>query len=128
MPPWLRDTDFAGILVTTNKQFLADVPLADIPVEARDVCLRWVIGGVFYLIEFRVGESEPEGDFDFEIPGVRGGTLRTRYEGQLEGVTPEAKQLAHLAREKRGVSMHKWLDEVVREAACRDLQQDARED
>jgi SAM-dependent methyltransferase len=124
MPPWLRDTEFCRILTTTNKQFLAEVPLAAMPVEARDVCLRWVIGGVFYLIDFRVGEGEPKGDFDFEIPGPRGGTLRTRYLGQLEAVTPETKRLAERAREKRGVSMHKWLDDVVRQAALRDIGQD----
>jgi ubiquinone/menaquinone biosynthesis C-methylase UbiE len=117
MPPWLRHTEFAGILSTTNKQFLADVPLGHMPVEAREVCLRWVIGGVFYLIDFKVGEGEPTAEFDFDIPGPRGGTYRTRYMGQLEGVSLEAKRLAELAREKRGVSMHKWLDAVVREAA-----------
>lgn len=121
MPPWLRETVFAKILITTNKQFLAKVPLEEMPIEARDVCLRWVIGGVFYLIEFRVGEGEPTADFDFEIPGPRGGTYRTRYLGQLEGVAIETKRLAELAREKKGVSMHKWLDEVVWHAAARDL-------
>jgi ubiquinone/menaquinone biosynthesis C-methylase UbiE len=121
MPPWLRHTEFAQILTTTNKQFQAEVPLKDIPVEARDLCLRWVIGGVFYLIDFRVGEGQPQGDFDFEIPGFRGGTLRTRYEGQLEGVTREAKRLAYEACTKRGVSMHQWLSEAVQEAATRQL-------
>ena len=121
MPPWLRDTDYAKILTTTNKQFLADVPLKEIPVEAREVCLRWVIGRVFYLINFRVGEGEPKGNFDFVIPGIKGGTLRTRYEGQLEGVTPETKRMAQDARERRKVSMHEWLDDVVRKAAKHDL-------
>ena len=121
MPPWLRETEFAKILVTTNRQFLAKVPLEEMPVEAREVCLRWVIGGVFYLIEFRVGDGEPKGDFDFEIPGPRGGTLRTRYLGQLEAVTPETKRLAERAREKKNVSMHSWLDEIVRQAALKDL-------
>lgn len=121
MPPWLRETEFAKILAATNKQFLAKVPLEEMPAEAREVCLRWVIGGVFYLIDFRVGEGEPKADFDFEIPGPRGGTLRTRYYGQLEGVTVETKGLAERAREKKGISMHKWLDEVVRQAALRDL-------
>ena len=123
IPPWLRGTEFAGILSTTNKQFLAEVPLGDIPVEARQVCLRWVIGGVFYLIDFKVGEGEPAADFDFEIPGPRGGTYRTRYAGQLEGVSPDAKRLAELARKKKGVSMHQWLDTVVRQAAENDLRQ-----
>lgn len=122
IPPWLRETEFARILVTTNKQFLAPLPLEQMPIEARDVCLRWVIGGVFYLIGFRVGEGEPDADFDFEIPGPRGGTYRTRYLGQLEGVTPETKRLAEMARAKRNVSLHQWLDEVVREAALRDLE------
>jgi ubiquinone/menaquinone biosynthesis C-methylase UbiE len=117
MPPWLRQTEFAAILSLTNKQFLANVPLEHMPVEAREVCLRWVIGGVFYLLDFKVGQGEPTADFDFEIPGPRGGTYRTRYLGQLEGVSLETKRLAELAREKRGVSMHDWLDAVVREAA-----------
>lgn len=124
MPPWLRETEFAKILVTTNKQFLAPLPLEQMPVEARNVSVRWVIGGVFYLIAFTVGEGEPTADFDFEIPGPRGGTYRTRYLGQLEGVTPDTKSLADQAREKKGLSMHTWLDQVVREAALRDLKDD----
>lgn len=117
MPPWLRDTDFAGILTMTNPQYQAPIPLEQLPVEARHVHLRWIIGGVFYLIDFDVGEGEPDGDFDFPIPGARGGTLRTRYYGRLEGVTPETKELAQRARAKLGVSMHDWLEDVVRRAA-----------
>jgi len=121
IPPWLRETEFAKILITTNKQFLVKVPLEEMPVEARAVCLRWVIGGVFYLIDFKVGDSEPKGNFDIEIPGIRGGTLRTRYFGQLESVTPETKRLIARAREKRGISMHQWLEEVNQQAALKDL-------
>lgn len=121
IPPWLLETEFAKILLTTNKQFSARVPLEQMPVEARNVRLRWVIGGVFYLIDFKVGDGEPAGNFDIEIPGVRGGTLRTRYYGQLESVTPETKKLIERAREKRGVSMHQWLEDVNRQAALRDL-------
>ena len=121
IPPWLRETQFAKILSTTNPQFLAPLPLEHMPVEARDVCLRWVIGGVFYLIDFKVGEGEPDANFDFEIPGPRGGTYRTRYEGTLEVVTKNAKELAYKAIQKKGISMHKWLDEVVRKAATADL-------
>jgi ubiquinone/menaquinone biosynthesis C-methylase UbiE len=125
IPPWLRETEFAKILQTTNKQFFAKLPLEEMPVEAREVRLRWVIGGVFYLIDFRVGEGEPVGNFDFEIPGPRGGTYRSRYLGQMEGVKVETKQLAEKAREKKGVSMHDWLDDVVRRAALQDLGQDS---
>ncbi|MGD0967234.1 MAG: class I SAM-dependent methyltransferase [Candidatus Aquilonibacter sp.] len=126
MPPWLRTTEFSKILTVTNPQYAAPVPLNDLPIEARQVCLRWIIGGTFYLIDFTVGEGEPPADFDFPIPGPRGGTRRTRYEGQLEGVTSATKRLAQQARERANVSMHDWLERVVRDAASRELGADEK--
>jgi ubiquinone/menaquinone biosynthesis C-methylase UbiE len=121
IPLWLRHTYFCKILSKTNPQFLAEVPLSEIPVEARKFCLQYVIGGVFYLIDFEVGIGEPGGNFDYEIEGQKGGTLRTRLEGELEGVTKETKELAYKAAKVKGMSMHKWLDTLVNEAAKRDL-------
>jgi ubiquinone/menaquinone biosynthesis C-methylase UbiE len=123
MPPWLRNTYFSKILSTTNPQFLVDIPLKDLPVEARKVKLQWVIGGVFYLIDFEVGVGEPKGNFDYEIEGPRGGTLRTRVEGQLEGVTIETKNLAYKAAKNKGVSLHSWLDKAIKSAAKNDLKE-----
>lgn len=127
MPVWLRQTTFAKILATTNPQFNAPLPLEHLPVEARDVNIRWIIGGTFYLIDFTVGEGDPPADFDFPIPGPRGGTHRTRYLGQLEGVKPETKELAHKAREKLGLSMHDWLDELVGREARKVLKSSRRD-
>jgi len=123
MPPWLRETEFYKILVTTNPQFAVELPIDKIPVEARKLNLTWVIGGVFYLIDFEAGDGEPKADFDFDIPGVRGGTYRTRYEGQLEGVSREAKSLAYKAIAKKKTSMYKWLDTIVKKQAKKDLKQ-----
>ena len=117
MPPWLYETEYGRILLSNNPLFKKPIPFEQIPVEARDVVVRWVVGGVYYLIEFTVGSGEPKADFDLEIPGQRGGTLRTRYYGKLEGVTPQARDLARQASQKSGMSMHAWLDEVVRKAA-----------
>lgn len=123
MPVWWRETEFAKILTITNPQFNAPVPLSDLPVEAQKVHVRWVIGGVFYLIDFLVGDGPPTGNFDYPIPGPRGGTLRGRYLGQLEAVTPETKELAHKARILRGLSMHEWLEQTVLKAAETDISQ-----
>lgn len=121
MPPWLRDTEFARILTATNPQFNVPLPLEHLPVEARNVRLKYVIGGVFYLIDFSVGEGEPSGNFDYEIPGIRGGSYRTRYEGRPEGITPEAKALYEQAAKKSGKSLHRWLDDTVKAAARKEL-------
>lgn len=124
IPVWLRNTEFAKILTTTNPQFEAPLPIDSIPIDARDVTIRFVIGGVFYLIDFKVGEGEPKANFDFEIPGPRGGTYRTRFEGQLEGVTLETKKLVQRVISQKGISMHKWLDNVLAEAAAKDFGED----
>jgi ubiquinone/menaquinone biosynthesis C-methylase UbiE len=54
---------------------------------------------------------------DLPHKGWRGGTIRTRYYGLLEGVTPEARKMAIEAAKAKGVSVHEWLDSLVREAA-----------
>jgi ubiquinone/menaquinone biosynthesis C-methylase UbiE len=117
MPVWLRNTEYYKILKETNPMFEAPLPLQAIPVEARDTSIHFVIGQAFYLIEFTVGDGEPDADFDFQIPGIRGGTYRSRYCGKLEGVTTETKALAWKAVKESNTNMHEWLDKVVREAA-----------
>ena len=127
LPVWQRDTLFGRILGNYNKQFLENVPFDCLPIESRNVKCQWIIGGVFYLIDFTVGEGEPYADFDFEIPGVRGGTHKTRYYGLLEGVTQETFELAWKARKKKDISMHKWLDDVVRNEALKVLKENKDE-
>lgn len=120
LPPWLADTEFGEIIITNNPLFKHKVPLACLPSNAREVTVRWVLGGCFYLIDFKVGEGFPPVDVDLPHQGWRGGTLRTRYYGRLEGVTPEAREIAIKAAQTKGVSVHEWLDAVVRKAAKSD--------
>ena len=123
MPIWLRNTEFGKVLMNSNPLYKDTIPFDALPVEARNVKVEWFIGGVFYFISFDVETGEPYANLDFEIPGIRGGTHRTRYYGQLEGVEPEVVNLAQKAREKSGVSMHSWLNRVIREAAQQDLKE-----
>jgi hypothetical protein len=115
--PWLKSSTYGKILMDNNRYYADEAPIHLLPVEARDVAVRWVLGGGFYLVDFSVGEGEPKANFDYPIPGKRGGTLATRYYGKLEGVSPATKELAQNARDKSGKSMHQWLDEAIRRAA-----------
>lgn len=119
VPPWLEDTEFGEIVVTNNAMFKYKVPLASLPSNARDVAVRWVLGGCFYLIDFKVGDGTPPLNLDLPHAGWRGGTMRSRYFGRLEGVTPEAKKLAIETAKKSGLSVHDWLDKLVRDAAAK---------
>lgn len=121
MPPWYRNTEFGKILMNSNSHYKYELPLSDMHFTSRDVKIEWIIGGVFYYISYTVADGTPEADFDFEIPGIRGGTHRTRLMGHLEGVSTEAVQLAKEAREKSGKSMHAWLDETIKKAARNEL-------
>jgi ubiquinone/menaquinone biosynthesis C-methylase UbiE len=120
LPPWLEGTEFGEMMITNNPLFKHKAPLECLPINAREVTLRWILGGCFYLIDFKVGDGPPPVELDLPHKGWRGGTLRTRYYGQLEGVTPEAREMAIAAAKKRGVSVHEWLDSLVRKAASTD--------
>jgi ubiquinone/menaquinone biosynthesis C-methylase UbiE len=121
VPPWLRGTEYGKILINNNPMFADENPLALLPASVRKAGIRWILGEVHYVVDFTVGEGAPKGNFDLELPGHRGGTFNTRYFGRLEGVTPDAKALCEKAASARGLSLHKWLDDVVRDAAAKDL-------
>jgi len=111
--PWLRKTNYFKILKKTNPQFEEDLPMLLMPVEARETNLEWVLGQSFYLIDFKVGNGEPKGNFDFVIPGLRGGTYRTRHEGEIEGVSKKAKERLLTICKKNNISMHEFVSELI---------------
>lgn len=117
MGQWLRETRYGRIMMNSNPLLKCDIPLADVPICAEDVRVEWIMMNAFWVLEFRVGEGEPEPNYNVEIPSARGGTHWTRYFGNLEGITDEAKALAYAAQQKSGVSMHDWLENTVRAAA-----------
>jgi len=117
VPEWLRETEYGKICINNNSMFADTVPLRYIPVEARNVGVRWINGNVHYVFDYTVGIGEPKGNFDMEIPGVRGGSFNTRYYGKMEGITSETKKLAFEAQKRTGKSMHKWLDDLIRKEA-----------
>ena len=111
--PWLRKTNYYKILKKTNPQFEEDLPILHMPVEARETNLEWVLGQSFYLIDFKVGNGEPKGNFDFVIPGLRGGTYRTRHEGEIEGVSKKAKEKLLTICKKNKISMHEFVSKLI---------------
>jgi ubiquinone/menaquinone biosynthesis C-methylase UbiE len=116
--PWHRHSQYGAVLMNSNQLYRHEPRLEDLPENVRDAGVRWLIGNAFFVIDFCVAEDLPEVDLDLPILGRRGGTHRTRYFGALEGVTVEAKRMAEEAAAQSGLSMHDWLEAVVRAAAA----------
>jgi len=68
LAPWLRKSPYGQLLSKFGGLFQGDVPLNDLPEEAEDVCVRWVFGRAYYLLDFRVGRP-PSPNLDVELPG-----------------------------------------------------------
>lgn len=119
--PWLRDSEMGKIMINSNPLIGVELPLEDIPVEARNVNVSWIMMGAYYIVDLEVGDGPPSPDYFVPIPSDRGGNHWIRYYGQLEGVSDEVKKLAIEARKKSGKSMHDWLNDVIYEAARKEL-------
>ncbi len=121
MAPWLKDTDFGKMLITSNPLFKNKIPIESIPENARDVMIKHVANGTFYIIKYTVGEGLPYLNSDIEFPGERGGTYVTRRLGSLEGITLNTKNLMKKAAKKSDKSFHRWLEDTIKERAEKEL-------
>lgn len=112
---WLRNTEYANIAIENNSLWASDTPINLLPKNCIDVNLSWVLGNCFYVIDFQVSESGPFMNIDVPHKGLRGGTMRTRYFGHLEGVSEESKEFVIKEAKDKGISIHVWLEQVINE-------------
>lgn len=112
--PWLRETDYGRMAIKNIPLWASAPPLEVLPRNALDVSLSWVLGNCFYVLEFEVSAVGPHMNPDVRHEGLRGGTMRSRYYGELEGVSPESKAFVFADAARRGLSVHEWLEEAIR--------------
>jgi SAM-dependent methyltransferase len=113
--PWLIGSEHHRILAANNPIFFSNpLPINHLPKIASEVSLQWVLGNAFYLFSFTVGSTTPELDLDLEHKGRRGGSLRTRYFGALDGVDPILRQEIAEAASREDLSVRSWLEKTIR--------------
>ena len=117
--PWLKETEYGRIAVTNNSLWSTPAPIELLPEKALDVNLSWILGNCFYLVSFEVSKTGPFMNMDVPHKGRRGGTMRTRYFGQLEGVTEESKRFVLEDSERLGMSIQEWLESAIRDKQAR---------
>jgi len=114
--PWLKEKEYGKMAICNIKNWEAEVPLVHLPETCSKVNLTWVLGNCFYLVDFEVSDVLPYMNLDVPHKGNRGGTIRTRYFGQLEGIDPKLKAAVIEAAKSNGESVHGWLEKVVSNA------------
>ena len=111
--PHLIGTQYADIAINNNHLWAAEAPLKFLPHNAQDINLSYVLGNCFYLIKFSPSNGYPNMNIDVTHKGTRGGTARTRFFGQLEGVTEKSKRKVLNQAKQRGISVHSLLEEII---------------
>lgn len=112
--PWLRSSDFGKAMIKNNSLWGAGVPLDVLPTNINKVKLEFVLENCFYYLSFIKDPHFPNVDLDVPHIGPRGGSIRKRYYGNLEGVEPELAELVRNKARFEGISEVEWLEKCLR--------------
>lgn len=112
--PWLKQSKLGEMLIKNNPLYIYDAPLSLLPETAKSVNLSWELCNCFYVIEYTVSDSLLPINIDVPHIGRRGGSIRTRYFGQLEGIDPALRDRVYAEAEKFGISRVEYLESLLR--------------
>lgn len=111
--PHLRQTEYGRMFLSNNPLWGVDLPLRHLPVGAREIRISYVLGNCFYLIRFTKGDGPPPVDIDVQHRGYRGGSVRTRHFGALEGIDEGLKRSLYDRARKDNTSVSAILTSLV---------------
>ncbi len=114
LAPWLANTELGQMLINNNALYACSAPLAALPPSARAVKLSWELSNCFYIIEFQTSNEPLPVNIDVPHLGKRGGTIRSRYFGRMEGIDPALRDRVYEKAERLGVSRVAFLESVLR--------------
>ena len=114
--PWLKEKEYGKMAIKNIGNWDSNAPLVHLPETCQKVNVTWILGNCFYLIDYEVSNDLPFMNIDVPHKGGRGGSIRTRYFGQLEGVDPKLKAAVIEAAASKGESVHHWLEKALSSA------------
>ena len=111
---WLKKTKLAESLITNNDLYKLDPPMDLLPPNSENVNLSWVINNCFYLIEYSVGSKNWNANIDIPHLGRRGGTIRTRHYGKLEGINPKLRDRFYEKASAKKIGRVNYLEKIIK--------------
>lgn len=113
--PWLKETEHGKMIIVNNPLCDFNAPLEDLPVTARDVVISWECSYYFYVVSFRKSDKKLDVNYDVFHKGLRGGTLKSRYYGQIEGIDLELKDQIYKLANNKGISRVEFIEELLKQ-------------
>lgn len=113
---WLRNSDYGKMMIQNNALWSAEVPLDILPVNINQVKLEFILENCFYYLSFIKDPDFPNVDLDIRHIGPRGGSIRTRYFGQIEGINPTLAEAVRKVSQDQNISQVDWLEMTLRNA------------
>ena len=110
---WLKDTEEGKAQITNNKLYSHEPPLKLLPTDVKDVNLSWLINNCYYVITYTKAEKPWHYNMDLRHKGVRGGSVRTRHFGNLEGIDPDLKRKFYEKTLKSDKSRVEVLEDII---------------
>ena len=114
----LREYDYGKMFIENNSIWKEKVPLDHLPLYSTDINLSYVIGNCFYLLKFTKGDDLPEVDIDVEHIGSRGGSVRKRYFGRIEGIDVGLKNKVYEFAKQEKKSVSQIIEDLLRNKFC----------
>ena len=111
--PHLRGTEYGDMVMANSRTWAAPLPLDALPESADEIELRFVLGNCFYVIAYTKTKGPPQIDPSIPHKGFRGGSMRTRYLGVLEGIDPELKAQLYAYAKENDASVSDILTDLV---------------
>jgi SAM-dependent methyltransferase len=110
--PFIRECEIGKALINNNPLYAALPPLSAIPPYVEDFKLQYVFNNCFYLVTYRKTDNH---NINIDIPhkGLRGGTIRTRFYGQLEGINPSLRDAVFDTAKSLGISRVALLEKII---------------
>ncbi|MBS8272011.1 class I SAM-dependent methyltransferase [Thalassospira tepidiphila] len=109
----LRNSDYGKMFIHNNSLWEETLPLSHLPLSASKIEISYVLGNCFYLIKFNKNEGLPSVDTDVPHIGYRGGSVRKRYFGRLEGIDPSLRDMLYKKAKEKETSVSDILEILV---------------
>jgi ubiquinone/menaquinone biosynthesis C-methylase UbiE len=112
--PYMYNSEISNALIKNNPLYKHDAPVRYIPPYLSEFKLEYLLNNCFYLVTFI---KEPNCKINIDVPhlGRRGGTIRSRYYGELEGVDPTLRNRLYAKASAMNVSRVELLEKLIRE-------------